>query len=54
MYGAIAGSLILGIVETFTAGYISSIYKDFISFLILILFLIIKPRGIFNAKVYDE
>ena len=54
MYGAIAGSLILGIVETFTAGYVSSIYKDFISFFILILFLIVKPRGIFNAKVYDE
>lgn len=54
MYGAIFGSLILGIVETFTAGFISSIYKDFISFFILILFLIIKPRGFFNAKVYDE
>jgi branched-chain amino acid transport system permease protein len=50
MYGAIIGSLLLGIVETFTAGYISSIYKDFISFFILILILIIKPSGIFGSK----
>jgi len=54
MYGAIFGSLVLGVIETFTAGFISSIYKDFISFFILILFLTIKPRGFFNAKVYDE
>lgn len=54
MYGAIIGSFILGIVETFTAGVISSLYKDFISFFILILFLIIKPRGILNAEVYDD
>lgn len=54
MYGAIIGSFIIGIVETFTAAYISSIYKDVISFLVLIAFLILKPRGIFNSKVYDE
>lgn len=54
MYGAIVGSLFLGIVETFTAGYISSIYKDVISFLLLIVFLALKPRGIFNAEVLQE
>lgn len=54
MYGAIVGSMGLGIVETFTSGYISSTYKDVISFLILIIFLAIRPRGIFNAQVLDE
>jgi branched-chain amino acid transport system permease protein len=54
MYGAIIGSFILGTIETFTAGVVSSLYKDFISFFILILFLIIKPRGILNAEVYDD
>jgi branched-chain amino acid transport system permease protein len=54
MYGAIVGSLLLGGVETFTAAYISSMYKDFISFFILILFLIFKPHGLFKGKVYGE
>jgi len=54
MYGAIVGSSILGLVETFAAGYVSSIYKDLIAFVILILAITIKPTGIFNAKVYDD
>ena len=54
MYGAIVGSLLLGIIETFTAAYISSMYKDFISFFILILFLIFIPRGLFKGKVYGD
>ena len=54
MYGAIVGSLLIGCIETFTAAYISSMYKDFISFFILILFLIFKPRGLFKGKVYGE
>ena len=54
MYGAIVGSLLLGSIETFTAAYISSMYKDFISFFILILFLIFIPRGLFKGKVYGD
>jgi branched-chain amino acid transport system permease protein len=54
MYGAIVGSLVLAVVETFTAGYITSLYRDFISFAMLILFLIFAPRGIFNVRVYGE
>ena len=54
MYGAIVGSLLLGILETFTAAYISSLYRDFVSFFVLILFLILKPRGLFKGKVYGE
>ena len=54
MYGAIVGSLLLGGLETFTAAYISSLYKDFISFFVLILFLVFKPRGLFKGKVYGE
>jgi branched-chain amino acid transport system permease protein len=54
MFGSVIGSFILGGIETFTAGYISSVYKDFISFFILILVLVIKPTGLFNAAVYDD
>ena len=54
MYGAIVGSLIIGALETFTAAYISSLYRDFVSFFVLILFLVFKPRGLFKGKVYGE
>lgn len=54
MFGSVVGSFILGGIETFTAGYISSVYKDFITFFILILVLVIKPTGLFNAIVYDD
>ena len=53
MYGAIVGALLIGLVETFSAAYIGSVYKDFIVFFLLILVMVFKPTGIFNAKVYD-
>lgn len=54
MPGAVVGGFILGIIETFAAGYISSLIRDLISFSILILVLIIKPTGIFNAKIIEQ
>ena len=54
MYGAIVGSLLLGLVETFVAGYLTTTYKDFVSFFLLIIVMIFLPRGLFKAKVYDS
>lgn len=54
IYGAIVGALIIGLLETFVSGYVSSAYKEFVVYGVLILVMIIKPSGIFNAKVYDE
>ena len=54
MYGAILGAFMLSTIETLTAAYITSIYKDFLTFFILLIVLTIKPTGIFNAKVYDD
>ena len=48
MYGAMVGGLLLGLLETFVAGYISSAYKDIIGFMVLLIFLFLKPTGIFN------
>ena len=53
IYGAIVGALSIGLMETFVAAYVSSTYKDFIVYGVMILVMIIKPSGIFNAKVYD-
>lgn len=52
--GAMAGGLIVGIVETIGASYVSSGYRDAIAFLILILVLLIKPSGLFGKQKIDK
>ncbi|MDY7001675.1 MAG: branched-chain amino acid ABC transporter permease [Thermodesulfobacteriota bacterium] len=47
-FGAAAGGLILGVLESFGAGLISSAYKDAFTFIILLLLLFIKPSGLFG------
>lgn len=46
--GAVAGGLLLGLIESFAAGMISSGYKDAIAFVILLLVLFIRPSGLFG------
>ena len=53
MYGAVVGALMIGLVETFSAAYIGSVYKDFIVFFLLVFVMIVRPNGLFNAKAYD-
>src|SRR6266404_5926521 len=52
--GAIIGGLSLGIIETFGAAYISVPYKDGFAFLVLVLFLIFRPQGIFGERVAEK
>lgn len=47
-FGTIVGGITIGLIENFSALFISSAYKDIISFIILIVVLVWKPRGIFN------
>lgn len=54
MYGAIVGGIILGVVETLTASYLSSTYKDMIAYALLLIFLFVKPTGIFNERAITE
>jgi branched-chain amino acid transport system permease protein len=46
--GAVAGGLLLGIIESLGAGLISSAYKDAIAFLLLLAILFIRPAGLFG------
>ena len=48
--GAMIGGYVLGIAETFTAGFISSQFADAISFSILIIVLLVRPTGILGKK----
>jgi len=44
--GAVAGGLLLGLVEAFAAGHIPSGYKDAVAFGILLLVLLARPGGV--------
>jgi branched-chain amino acid transport system permease protein len=48
---AVLGSYILGIVENFGIWYLPSGYKDAIAFILLFLFLLLKPEGLFGKKM---
>lgn len=51
--GAMIGGLIIGLVEIFAAGYLSSEYKDVFAFIILIAVLYFRPTGIMGENVDD-
>lgn len=48
--GAIAGGLLMGVIENFASMVLPSIYKDCVSFVLLILFLLFRPSGILGHK----
>lgn len=52
--GAIWAAFILGLAESLTAGFISSYYKDVVTFCILITVLIIKPAGLFGRSQIEK
>ena len=52
--GAVAGGLILGIVEAFVSGFISSTFRDAAAFAILILVLLIRPTGLFGKNIKEK
>ena len=48
--GTVIGGLLLGTLESFGAGLVSSGYKDAIAFVILLLILVFRPQGIFQKE----
>ena len=52
--GAVLGSFVLGMAESFGAGYISSAYEDVFAFVILIIILIIKPSGLMGRNEIEK
>ena len=49
-FGAAAGGVILGVLESLGAGFVSSAYKDALAFVILLILLFVKPSGLFGRK----
>jgi branched-chain amino acid transport system permease protein len=52
--GAILGGLSLGVVETLGAAYISVPYKDAFAFLMLLMFLMVRPQGLFGERISEK
>lgn len=48
--GVITGGIFIGVVETFGGRFVHSGMKDAIAFILLILFLVVRPTGFFGEK----
>jgi branched-chain amino acid transport system permease protein len=49
--GALIGGLVLGLTESLTAGYLSSVYKDAASLVLLIAILLLRPQGLVGKRL---
>src|SRR5690625_42690 len=52
--GALVGGIVLGLLESLTAGYISSQYKDAAAFVVILAVLFFMPQGLFGARTSAE
>ena len=52
--GAMVGGLLLGVIESLGAAYISLAWKDAIAFVVLILILIVRPTGLLGERVAEK
>lgn len=52
--GAMFGGFFIGIVETLVGGYGSSLYKDAVVYIILIIILVVKPAGLLGKNVKEK
>lgn len=52
--GAVAGGLMLGLVEEFVVGYTASSWRDAVAFAFLILVLLVRPEGMFGRVAAEK
>ena len=51
--GAMLGGVVLGVAEAFGAGYLSSLYRDGISYAVMIIVIIFIPAGLFGRVLKE-
>ena len=52
--GAVIGGLLVGLIESTAAGYLSSAYKDAIPFILILFILFFMPNGLMGLKTTDR
>ena len=52
--GAVAGGLVLGLLEALAAGFISSTYKDAVAFVVIITVLFVLPQGLLGKRAVER
>lgn len=52
--GALAGGLIVGLVEVFATHFFTAAFKDPVAFAVLMAFLILRPSGLFTERVGEK
>lgn len=53
-YGPVAGGLLVGLLEAFGAGYVSSVYKDAFALVVLLLVFALRPQGLFALRSVER
>jgi branched-chain amino acid transport system permease protein len=51
VWGAFAGGLLLGVLQSMVTGYVSSALLNTVTFTLLIVFLLFRPTGIAGVQV---
>jgi len=54
LQGAFLGGVLLGVFQVFTSGYISSAYRDAFTYGLVMLILLVRPRGIFGRQIAEK
>lgn len=52
--GAVAGGLLLGLLESLASGLISSAFKDAVAFIVLLAILFLRPSGLMGARTVER
>jgi len=50
MYGALVGGLVIGVVQQVSTAFMLPTYKPAVAFMVMILILLIRPKGIFGGS----
>jgi branched-chain amino acid transport system permease protein len=53
-YGPVVGGLLVGLLEAFGAGYISSLYKDAFALIVMLVVFALRPQGLFAARTVER
>lgn len=52
--GAMVGGVLVGLIESFAIGYVGGQWSDIVVFGILILFMLVRPAGLFGSRAIQK